>query len=253
MTSIKEDIENWILITLSTSHKGVGLDPTRMFYFRKPETIEVDFTKFNDIIDGLKKEDLVEQSRIITARIYITDKGQRELKIRLHELKRKSDTRYMELILTSPMYELKERVSTIEKFLFYSFFGGALLMMLIQIQNQLHPLEMLFLLAFSMIFLIPASIQLSNLIIFARKEIRESLFEFILNFIDKYETPFIYGLVILIVGSISFGLRIFLNLGWDLIIGGIFLSLIGIILASINRIKLWFRNFKEDLENKIRK
>lgn len=251
MTPI-EDIENWILITLSTSHKGVGIDPTGM-HFRKPETIEVDFTKINDIIDGLKKEDLVKQSLIVTAQICITDKGQRELRRRLRELKRKSDTRYMGLILTSPMYELKERVSTIEKFLFYSFFGGALLMMLTQIQNQLHPLEMLFLLAFSMIFLIPASIQLSNLIIFARKEIRESFFEFLGIFIDKYENPIFYGLVILLIGAISFVLRIYLNYSWDLIIGSIFLGLIVTLLTNINRIKMWFRNFKKDLENKILK
>ncbi|MGB2727192.1 MAG: hypothetical protein WBD09_01780 [Halobacteriota archaeon] len=254
MTSIKEDIENWILITLYTSHKGVGLDPTGM-HFRKPETIEVDITKFDDIIDGLKKEDLVKQSLIVTAQICITNKGQRELRRRLRELKRKSDKRYMELISTSPMYELKERVSIIEKFLVYSFFAGGLLIALTQTQtqNQLHPLVTLILLAVSMILLILASIQLSNLIIFAREEIRESFFEFILKFIDKYEYFFIYGLVILFIGAICLGLHIFLNFSLDLIIGGILLSLVSIILASIPRIKLWLTNFKKDLENKILK
>jgi hypothetical protein len=71
-----------------------------------------------------------------------------------------------------------------------------------------------------------------------------------LNFIDKYENPLFYGLVILLIGAISFGLHIFLNLGWDLIIGSIFLGLIVTILGSLTRIKFWFTNFKKNLEKR---
>ena len=251
----KEDNGTWVLITLSTSHKTLGTNPADLHY-KKPEYIDVDLNNLIKVIEDLEKKEIVSKSPVVGGNFCITKKGEKELDKKINELKTKKEEEYVSLISSVPIYELKERISTLEKIIFYSIIGGLFLVIATtqtpnQTPNSLEIYLKLISSVITIIFFIAASLHLTTLTLFASRGLKEKLRESIWRFIDKNYKIIFCILFLLLLSLLSIALNKYFGFDWKYIVGTIILEIIVIIIPNFKRILSRLFRIKEKMRNKI--
>ncbi|MBI2522846.1 hypothetical protein HYW19_00485 [Candidatus Woesearchaeota archaeon] len=248
MTS-KEYVGSWILLTLSTSHKSLGVNPADMHY-RKPPEIDVSLNDFLDCLNKLQSKNFVSQSSILGGHVCITKDGEKELQKKVDELKRQKQEKYISLISLSPIYELKERISTLEKFIFYSFMGGLLLYTFNIGQKGMNDLFKIVWAVITILFFIPAVNHFTTFILFAKRGVRERVLEGFWNFVDNNEKSIFYMMFIAILGGVSYILNKNFGFKWEIIIGTIILGILVDSIWNQKKFQNKFIKFKKRMKSK---
>jgi len=238
-------IQTWILIAVSTSHQTLGANPAELYY-QKPDYIDIDFSGFIKIIEYLQSKELVNKSKLLGGNICITKKGEKELDRKINELKTKKEEEYISLISSVPIYELKERISTLEKLLFYSIMGGLFLVIAITpATSRIENYARLFSIVITILFFIAVSLHFTTLILFVRKGLKERIMERLWHLIDKYYKILFYLIFILLLTGGSYALNKYFGFEWRIIIGTIVLDIIATIILNSKKIQTMILEWKE--------
>jgi len=247
-----KDIEIWILVTLSTSHKTLGVNPADMYY-RKPEIIDINLDKFMNILKRLQDNEYVSRSSILGGHICVTGKGEKELNKRMDKLKTEKQEKYVSLISLSPIYELKERVTTIEKIILYTFMGGMFLYIFTISQQNMNSILKMGWATVTILFFFHSIINFTTLILFAKRGIRERILEKFWDIIDKNEKLIFYIIIISIVISGSYILNKSFEFKIEMIIGAVILGILVNIILNCRRLQNKFSQFKKRMKKRYSK
>lgn len=238
----KEYIEDWVLITLSISNRTNGIYPPDIYY-EKPKGIDTDITNFYRLIDNLTNKGLIKKFGWY---INLTKEGEQELEKRMVDLRKRDSEKYLELISSSPIFELKERVTIIEKFLNYgvltSFFFFASNVALSDSPNFSFVMAIL-----GLIFFIRTSFYLVDLVTFAGRGSREKIIRKTFDTTQKHSKLIFYFLFFIFISLIVFVLNKYTPMTWIWSLATLVLTLIGTAIWNIFKLEEKFRKKIGDL------
>ena len=238
------EIKYWILLAFSKYSNKKFVNLTELFFEEKPDFIRLDLTSFFQFLNYLEKEGYIEKNKkSLTPSYALTRKAEKELR----ETTTLESDEYKKVVKCFPEIYFKDRIETIEGFIFST---GILIATYLTLTNYqipntwiLNSLIGILLLSFGMMG--GYFISISNLCV---EKYKINLILKISDFIEENKHWFGYGIVIVftILGVfILKGLQFTTNqIIGGLILEGIFLLLINVkkINQRIQSIKLFKQN-----------
>lgn len=231
------EVKYWILLALSRSSDKRGVDITKLFFSERPDIINFDFNQFLEHLKSLENDGYIKRNeKSFTPTYFITKKAERELSKNIN-----SDA-YIKVVKYFPDIELKNRIETIEGFIFSV---GVLIAVYLTLTNYtinnsmvLAILIGILLLSFGMVGQYFTNI--SNLSV---EKYKIKLIYKLNDFIEDNKHWLGYGIVVIFT---IFGIFLLKKFGFtnNQIIGGIVLELILLLLLNIKKINQYVQSIK---------
>ena len=248
----QKEVEDWVLINLSVSTSPNGL-PITQAWFNVPKNLEPDTTNFYEIIDCMIKQGVIERVPYFRNNVRITENGKIDLEKRMKYLRKKDKRGYIELISYSPIFELRERVTIIEKFLFYIILIGAFwLLFNLGVTNGNSYLILISSLVIAILTIL-LSFYIANLVDFAGKGSKQKIIRFLFSLLDKHGRKGFYLLFLVILVALFYLINRYLGISWANIIAGILIGIISTIILAIVPIMSKYDAFLTKIKNKLSK